>query len=65
MTPVLCEEHLQGWCLEQVEGLVGAGRAAGAGARVTVDEGQPVEAAVCAAHNEFTAVRLTDAFGPV
>jgi hypothetical protein len=64
VAPVLCQEHLQWWCLEQVEGLVGASGAAGAGARVAVDEGQPVEAAVCAAHNELTAVRLADALRP-
>lgn len=64
MAPVVCEEHIQDRRLEHVERLVGTSSATGAGARVTVNEGQPVQAAFRAAHHQLGAVRTADAPRP-
>lgn len=64
MAPVLRQEDLQRGGLERVEGLVGASRTTGAGAWVAVDEGQPVEAVLCAPDQQVAAIRLPHALGP-
>jgi hypothetical protein len=47
-----------------MEGLVGAGQAAWAGAGVAVDVRQPVEAVLCAAHHHLAAVWLAQTLRP-